>query len=76
MRLKLHRKMRIVSVLIVGISFFLAGCGVKGDPVPPTKPPQLGRGQPTYRRATEKIKLKKITPADDDEKPDKESDDE
>lgn len=35
----------------------LAGCGVKGDPEPPEHPVSLGRGRPTYRRATEKIKL-------------------
>ncbi|MCB0391147.1 MAG: hypothetical protein KDD58_07645 [Bdellovibrionales bacterium] len=33
------------------------GCGVKGDPLPPEKPPLLGRGQPTYKKATEEIVL-------------------
>ena len=39
--------------------FFLLGCGVKGDPLPPEKPPLLGRGQPTYKKATEEISLPK-----------------
>lgn len=37
----------------------LIGCGVKGDPLPPERPPELGRGRPTYKRATEKIKVQK-----------------
>jgi len=55
---------------------FIAGCGVKGDPVPPARPPELGRGQPTYRKATEKIQLQKYSPADDEEKEEKEPEDE
>lgn len=35
--------------------FGVFGCGVKGDPLPPEKPPELGRGEPTYRRATEEF---------------------
>lgn len=73
---KLLRKMPIVSALAAVVMFSVVGCGVKGDPVPPDKPPELGRGQPTYRRATEKIKLKKYTPADDEEKDEKDQDDE
>ena len=41
-------------ILLFAISFS-AGCGVKGDPEPPLLPPELGRGQPTYRQATEEI---------------------
>jgi hypothetical protein len=37
----------------------LTGCGVKGDPLPPEKPAELGRGRPTYRRATEEITIEK-----------------
>jgi hypothetical protein len=39
--------------------FVLAGCGVKGDPLPPEKPADIGRGRPTYKRATEEIKIQK-----------------
>lgn len=35
--------------------FLLLGCGVKGDPMPPEKPPFIGRGEQTYKRATEEI---------------------
>ena len=60
----------------IAILFSMLGCGVKGDPLPPEQPAQIGRGQPTYQKATEKIQLQKYSPADDQEKEDKESDDE
>lgn len=72
---KLRKKIPIVSVLSALFIIFASGCGVKGDPVPPDKPPEIGRGQPTYRKATEKIQLQKYTPSDDD-KEDKEPEDE
>lgn len=40
---------------------FHAGCGVKGDPLPPEKPPSIGRGQPNFKRATENLSLPKTT---------------
>lgn len=68
---------RLLKKILTGSAcFYMLGCGVKGDPVPPTKPPELGRGQPTYRKATEKIQLQKISPADDQEKEEKEPEDE
>jgi len=63
--LKRHLKCNHFAVLLA--TFFLCACGVKGDPLPPEKPPQLGRGRPTYRRATEGIKLQKHDPKDDEE---------
>lgn len=44
------------------IACVLAGCGVKGDPLPPEKPAELGRGRPTYKRATENIKIDPARP--------------
>lgn len=35
--------------------FVLTGCGVKGDPLPPEQPPRLGRGYPTYSKASEAV---------------------
>ncbi len=35
------------------LSMTLAACGVRGAPQPPLTPPELGRGQPTFKRATE-----------------------
>lgn len=51
----------IASVLFV--IFSVIGCGVKGDPLPPEKPLELGRGRPTYKRAIEGIKIEKKRPA-------------
>ena len=76
MRLKFRKKILIVNVLIATIFLLVTGCGVKGDPVAPAKPPELGRGQPTYRKATEKIQLQKYKPSDDEEKEEKETEDE
>lgn len=54
----------------------LSGCGVKGDPVPPDRPVELGRGRPTYRRATEGIKIEKRSIHDEEEKEEKSDEEE
>ncbi len=46
------------SILLFLASAFMAGCGVKGAPLPPLTPPPLGRGEPTYSDATRKAKQK------------------
>jgi hypothetical protein len=40
----------------------MLGCGVKGDPLPPEKPADIGRGRPTYKRASEEITIQKTPP--------------
>jgi hypothetical protein len=52
-----RRKPVICKIVMLFSSVFLTGCGVKGDPLPPEKPPELGRGRPTYKRATEEIHI-------------------
>ena len=47
----------IFSVALLVATTSLPGCGVKGDPLPPERPPRMGRGRPTYRKAAEKIKI-------------------
>ena len=42
--------MKIVLLFISLI--FISACGVKGDPVPPQAPPPIGRGKPSYSKAT------------------------
>ncbi len=42
--------------------FLMLGCGVKGDPMPPDKPPGIGRGEPAYKKATEDIVLPDLPP--------------
>ena len=51
------RRKRIFRVLIALGFLSIIGCGVKGDPLPPERPAELGRGRPTYRRATEGLKI-------------------
>ncbi|MEK2689466.1 hypothetical protein [Bdellovibrio sp. GT3] len=46
------------SLLLVIACAFVAGCGVKGAPLPPLTPPPLGRGEPTYSETTRKEKRK------------------
>jgi hypothetical protein len=45
----------------------LVGCGVKGDPVPPGTPAELGRGQPTYKKATEEFAFPDLPPVYDEQ---------
>lgn len=41
------------TLFILMIVHVLSGCGVRGKPQPPLRPPEIGRGQPTFKRATE-----------------------
>lgn len=53
------------------LTALVSACGVKGDPLPPEKPADLGRGRPTYKKAAEKVK---IIPARQNEKEEEEED--
>jgi hypothetical protein len=45
-----------MSKFIFGVLLVVsAGCGVKGDPLPPLDPPDLGRGRPGFSGATRDI---------------------
>lgn len=48
--------------IILAATVLCVACGVKGDPVPPKSPKDLGRGQPTYKGATEELAIPKIPP--------------
>lgn len=63
----LKRRTLDFAVLLVALS--AAACGVKGDPLPPERPVDLGRGRPTFKRATEGLKVERArpSPADQDE---------
>ncbi|MFS4458967.1 hypothetical protein [Bdellovibrio sp. HCB2-146] len=50
------------KILILGLVLIIAGCGVKGRPLPPLTPAPLGRGEPTYSEATKKKSNKKSNP--------------
>lgn len=58
------------SCILLIISFaIISACGVKGRPMPPLTNPPLGRGEPNFSKATEKVKLKKTPIKDDFEEP-------
>lgn len=42
-------------VFVIAIFPMLTACGVRGRPQPPLTPPELGRGEPTFKRATEEF---------------------
>lgn len=69
------------SFLIAAVALMSQlGCGVKGDPVPPKIPAELGRGQPTYKGATEDLAFPTVppvyAPSTEEEKKKKESENE
>ena len=45
---------------------WLVACGVKGDPVPPQTPPAIGRGKPSYSKATMTLPKNKKMPEEKD----------
>jgi hypothetical protein len=51
-----------IVLTVITMLFLQAGCGVKGDPVPPKIPAELGRGQPTYKGATEDLAFPSVPP--------------
>lgn len=48
-------------------ALWIVGCGVKGDPLPPEKPAELGRGRPTYRRAMKDVRVAPVIDEEFDE---------
>lgn len=49
-------KQLLINVLFVGgVALVLSGCGVKGDPLPPETAPRLGRGHPTFTKASRQL---------------------
>jgi hypothetical protein len=51
--------MRWLKPILILSALTQLACGVKGDPIAPEKPPALGRSRPTYKRATEGLKIEK-----------------
>lgn len=46
---------------------FISSCGVKGDPQPPLAPADIGRGQPSYRRALKDVNLPQSQEEDEED---------
>ena len=59
----LSKKLVLKTLAAAAIAIFAnVGCGVKGDPIPPKIPAELGRGQPTYKGATEDLAFPTVPP--------------
>lgn len=62
----------MLKILI--LIFCISGCGVKGDPLPPLTPTELGRGQPTYKSATEDLIIPEIDKTEEKNEQEKKDD--
>lgn len=61
-----------IALLICSTFWFLSGCGVKGDPLPPDIPPDLGRGKPTFKKAVQNVEVVPVKdPEEETEKSEK-----
>lgn len=68
---------QIAKYVVTALLFlFVVSCGVKGDPLPPEKPVEIGRGRPTYRRATEPLRKTELPPMYDNDEDTDEKDEE
>jgi hypothetical protein len=47
---------------LIALVYLNQACGVRGDPVPPKTAPVLGRGQPTYKGATQELAFPTVPP--------------
>lgn len=54
--------LKVLTVFMFAV--MLQGCGVKGRPLPPEKPAELGRGKPTFTRTTEDFRFRNIPPVE------------
>lgn len=54
-------KSLLTVIFFMPVVFATNACGVKGVPQPPLNPPLLGRGELSFSKATEGVKVKKKT---------------
>lgn len=59
MRQIITKFIRNSGLSILAAAVLVGGCGVKGKPLAPLTPPLLGRGEPNFSKATEKLKIQK-----------------
>jgi hypothetical protein len=57
---KIQSLCRAYSIVI--LLSFLNACGVKGNPVPPGTPAELGRGNPSFVKATKEFANPNVEP--------------
>lgn len=56
------------ALFIFFISIPLFGCGVKGKPLPPEKPREIGIGKPQYKGVDKELKTNENKKKNDKEK--------
>jgi len=59
-----HRILGLLIGALATTALSLAACGVRGRPQPPLTPAELGRGRPSFKRATENYAFPSVTPPD------------
>lgn len=50
-------------ILALGLAVGMMGCGVKGRPLPPLSPPEIGRGRPDNSSGFEELAIPVVPPA-------------
>lgn len=53
-----------MALASLALMVLVGACGVKGNPLPPLTPPELGRGSPTFRRATQDLAFPNVAPVE------------
>ncbi len=53
--------MKINIALVVLASVALLSCGVRGNPEPPLNSPELGHGQPGFKRASDEFAFPNVS---------------
>ncbi|MDZ4083102.1 MAG: hypothetical protein U1E10_09210 [Bdellovibrionales bacterium] len=59
MKMRTLRPVILFSCKVLSLGLLVSsgvGCGVKGKPLPPLEPAQIGRGAPTYKRTAEQAR--------------------
>ena len=55
----------VVRMGLYGGAWLLLGCGVRGDPIPPGYPAELGRGRPTYQQPKNRLQPRALPSSKD-----------
>lgn len=59
-------------LFLLALGFFVPSCGVKGKPLPPETPREIGIGKPQYLGVDEEMKLSTPPPAEEEKKQEEE----
>ncbi len=68
---KVSKNHRFQVAIFFGLLSSLVACGVKGPPRPPERSAELGRGQPSFTRATEQFAFPDVPSPDGTPQPTK-----